>query len=445
MYFRRPKVMSPDNIVKDMQRMLNEVRPYFLQGTRIPGIPMPGPNVSGSSLYGVTSGNWPVLATDGLYGAKTEQALVAFKKCMQIRSNYPDEVGDTTWNYLKKTHQTVRGLSSKQLGPGPAPKTQTRISSDKKSTVNIQSPSWLNFICGIIDEFWDRMGDFLELGDELLDYLQKTGRLNEVEISKNLRAHLNKNERFFQKLQTSCEKAIIDREVVNKNDVKSISRKGSSATVAERQIMGDVSRAQNNLKFGDGRTVVRESKKLVQVYKETNIFNKIDQFVKRISKSTNINKLNNVNSAQAFKNAGKKISYLKYLDLFLDLINFIINGFKEGFSKEFWSTYLEKWWNNSFKKHLCEFIDGVIIGIVVNAIVTAIVGGIIGAAVVGWVAVVVAIVVAVIVAIIMWLFNKYNFSLTEFVVNGVSNFVKSLPNPSSQHEPIPVRGVGYVR
>lgn len=348
-------------------------------------------------------GNWPVVATDGLYGPETRRAVMGFQVYRNITPATGNAVGDTTMRYINEAYGRVP-----MIKPAPdnlKPYYETKGLSEKYPVLQII----------------DRTSDFLSNLDnfigELTRHITDLGKANPNALRGTYMSFVTQWNPKMNELRNLFHRNMASTQTILDNTSQAKIRVDSVRTFPEQQtIMGaqrKISYAKRDLKIYTPKAK-KASFDLIAELKKFNLLQKIEGFLKTkgLSGEIKVDALKNIKLSGNFKfGAGTCLKVWNFKDLIIDVLSY-----KEWGTDE---------WKAKTMKHLYKALDAIIIGYA-SAVIAELVAGIgiaLAAAVgvtvsVGWIAVIVAVVAVIIAVLIGFLLESADVSFSEYAVQG---------------------------
>lgn len=364
--------------VKDVQRKLNAIK------------------------YNV-HGNWPVVATDGLYGPETRRAVMGFQVYRNITPATGNAVGETTMRYINEAYGRVP-----MIKPAPdnlKPYYVTKGLSEKYPVLQII----------------DRTSDFLSNLDnfigELTRHITDLGKANPNALRGTYMSFVTQWNPKMNELRNLFHRNMASTQTILDNTSQAKIRVDSVRTFPEQQTIMEAQRkisyAKRDLKIYTPKAK-KASFDLIAELKKINVLQKIEGFLKTkgLSGEIKVDALKNIKLSGNFKfGAGTCLKVWNFKDLIIDVLSY-----KEWGTDE---------WKAKTMKHLYKALDAIIIGYA-SAVIAELVAGIgiaLAAAVgvtvsVGWIAVIVAVVAVIIAVLIGFLLESADVSFSEYAVQG---------------------------
>lgn len=313
--------------------------------------------------------DWDYLTEDGIYWRKTANVVRQFQIYVGISSQMTPNgpiLGDTTINSIRNYYNI-----------------ELQISAESAQTLKQQKPRFLNENV-VRDAFISLLQTFESFLKGQIDY----ARSLRIDNPNCLRSH------YFS-LASQSDK--------NLKNLKEKLQSSFNSRGAER--------TKNNHSARNSR------KKLIQDLQKYNIFDKVDDAVKRFLSSKGIPTSFQLsflkNKPSLTIKGGRILQFINYKDVVWDLCQFTEYGKEE--------------WKADFKKDLLNLLDGLIVGIIggifaelIVAAGVAIAGVTISA---GSIAILVAILATILCVGISWAMNKCDFSFAEILNDAYDAFI----------------------
>lgn len=313
--------------------------------------------------------DWDYLTEDGIYWRKTANVVRQFQIYVGISSQMTPNgpiLGDTTINSIRNYYNI-----------------ELQISAESAQTLKQQKPRFLNENV-VRDAFISLLQTFESFLKGQIDY----ARSLRIDNPNCFRSH------YFS-LASQSDK--------NLKNLKEKLQSSFNSRGAER--------TKNNHSARSSR------KKLIQDLQKYNIFDKVDDAVKRFLSSKGIPTSFQLsflkNKPSLTIKGGRILQFINYKDVVWDLCQFTEYGKEE--------------WKADFKKDLLNLLDGLIVGIIggifaelIVAAGVAIAGVTISA---GAIAILVAILATILCVGISWAMNKCDFSFAEILNDAYDAFI----------------------
>lgn len=397
MYLTESNTYRPE--VKSVQELLNRVR-----------------------LQNRYTNRWGIIDTDGFYGPKTKEAVIAFQKATGIQQT--GIVGDQTFNALKNALPSIYASPS-TCYISEAPAKQYIISAPPKSHIpqsandslhNGKNPNLsadqslfqiLDFIAKkIVKPFSDTLGAASDQATNELKSLQSVKKLKMSDIQRIANS-------MFQRPDVTRMRETIVNEVYE--ELGKRSRGNSNVTNYNKSKMAyskvaDIGAAQRQLKKGlDRQTIASINKQLGKLVTDRCVTElESVQFDKIISEK--IGKFGkNAKNVKGVKGGGGVFSALSWFPLCVHAIELIYN----------WINGLPV--KDVITKIVSDLIS-IVVGFLIGAVITAVVA-LIGLT--GGVAVLVVVVIGLIVGLILSLFfGDWEDNIAKKFVNWIYNTIQ---------------------
>lgn len=348
-------------------------------------------------------GNWPVVATDGLYGPETRRAVMGFQVYRNITPATGNAVGDTTMRYINEAYGRVP-----MIKPAPV---------DQKPYYDTKGLSEKYPVLQIMDYASDFLSNLDSFIGELTRHITDLGKSNPNALRGAYNSFVTQWNPKMNELKKLFNRNMASNNAISDNSSQAKTRVDTARSFPERQ---QIMEAQRKISYAkrDLKIYTPKAKKasfdLIAELKKINVLQKIEGFLKTkgLSGEIKVDALKNIKLSGNFKfGAGTCLKVWNFKDLIIDVLSY-----KEWGTDE---------WKAKTMKHLYKALDAIIIGYA-SAVIAELVAGIgiaLAAAVgvtvsVGWIAVIVAVVAVIIAVLIGFLLESADVSFSEYAVQG---------------------------